>query len=251
MHIAIVGFGKMGHVVHQVATREGHTIVSVIDPKSDAPEVTATTLTMNSLQGADVVIEFSVPEGIEERLKIYAEAKIPTVIATTGWYDRLGDIKNTLRDTDCAIIWSGNFAIGVHLFYSIIRYAAKVLDSFPSYDPVVQELFHAGKADSPSGTSVMIGNILVDELQRKNRVESARLDRKREDTEIHISSARGGSNPGTHAVIFDSPVDSIEITHRARSREGFAAGALQAAGWIREGRKGFLSLDDMLADLSG
>ena len=97
----------------------------------------------------------------------------------------------------------------------------------------------------------MIGKILLEELQRKDSVESARLDRKRKDSEIHLSSARGGSNHGTHTVIFDSPVDSVEITHRARSREGFAAGAIQAAAWVSDGRKGFFSLDDMLAELTG
>jgi 4-hydroxy-tetrahydrodipicolinate reductase len=97
----------------------------------------------------------------------------------------------------------------------------------------------------------MLGNILLEELSGKDRLESARLDRKRKDSEIHLSAARGGSNPGTHTLIFDSPVDSIEITHRARSREGFAAGALQAASWIADGKKGFFSIDDMMADLTG
>lgn len=251
MHIAIVGFGRMGHVVYQSAIREGHTIAAVIDPYSDATEVTAKKCDAESLGDADVVIEFSVPEGIEERLGIYAEAGIPAVIATTGWYDRLSEIGKEFFTKDCSIIWSGNFAIGVHLFFSIVRHAAKVMDSFPSYDPVVQELFHSGKGDSPSGTSLMIGNILLEELQRKDSLESARLDRKRKDSEIHLSSARGGANPGTHTVIFDSPVDSIEITHRARSREGFVAGAIQAAAWVSDGRKGFFSLDDMLAELTG
>jgi 4-hydroxy-tetrahydrodipicolinate reductase len=251
MHIAIVGFGKMGHVVYQSAIRDGHTIAAVIDPYSDAPEVTDKKCDVASLANADVVIEFSVAEGIEERFRTYAEARIPTVIATTGWYDRLPEIEKEFSKKDCSIIWSGNFAIGVHLFFSIVRHAAKLMDSFSTYDPVVQELFHSGKGDSPSGTSLMIGKILLEELQRKDSVESARLDRKRKDSEIHLSSARGGSNPGTHTVIFDSPVDSVEITHRARSREGFAAGAIQAAAWVSDGRKGFFSLDDMLAELTG
>lgn len=251
MQIAIVGFGRMGHVVYQSAIRGGHKVVSVIDPHSNAPEVTAKTCTVDSLNEAEVVIEFSVPENVEDRMRTYTKAKIPAVVATTGWYDRLESIRKEFSDTDCSIIWSGNFAIGVHLFFSIIRQASALMDKFPTYDPVVQELFHAGKGDSPSGTSLMIGNIMLEELDRKDRLESARLDRKRADSEIHLSSARGGSNPGTHTVIFDSPVDSIEITHRARSREGFAAGAIQAATWIGDGRRGFFSLDDMLAELTG
>jgi len=249
MHIAIVGFGKMGHVVRDLALREGHQIVAVIDPHADAPEVTSRVCEQSALHGADVVIEFSVAEGIGERMRVYAEAKVPAVVATTGWYDRLEAIQGELGSSDCSIIWSGNFAIGVHLFFAIARSAARLANRFPSYDPVVQELFHAGKGDSPSGTSLMLGAILLEELSNKDSLETGRLDRKRKPSEIHLSSARGGANPGTHTLIFDSPVDSIEITHRARSREGFAAGALQAAAWIADGKKGFFKLDDMLKDL--
>lgn len=249
MRIAIVGYGKMGHVVREVALREGHQVVAVIDPRSDKSEVTGKVCDEASLHGADVAIEFSVPEGMEQRMLTYAEAGVPAVVATTGWYDRLEAIGKSIKASDCSIIWSGNFAIGVHLFFAIARRAAQLMDRFPAYDPVVQELFHAAKADSPSGTSLMLGNILLDELSRKDRLETGRLDRKREATEIHLSSARGGANPGTHTLIFDSPVDSIEITHRARSREGFATGALQAAAWICDGRRGFFKLEDMLKDL--
>lgn len=251
MRMAIVGFGRMGHVVRELALREGHEVVAIIDPHVQGPEVTAKDVDAKAIEGAEAVIEFSVPEGIEDRIRCYAETRIPAVIATTGWYDRMDSIRDSLKEGSCSIIWSGNFAIGVHLFFSIVRHAARVMDKFPSYDPVVQELFHAGKGDSPSGTSLMLGNILLEELSGKDRLESARLDRKRKDSEIHLSAARGGSNPGTHTLIFDSPVDSIEITHRARSREGFAAGALQAASWIADGKKGFFSIDDMMADLTG
>lgn len=249
MRIAIVGFGKMGHVVLQTAQQAGHEVVAIIDPHSTAAQVTARECTPVTLQNAEVVIEFSVPEGIEERLAIYSEAQIPAVIATTGWYDRLKAITKEMSSRDCAIIWSGNFAIGVHLFFRIARTAARLMNQVEGYDPVVQEWFHAAKADSPSGTSSMLGEILLDELKNKKRVETGRLDRKRTADEIHLSSARGGSNPGTHTLIFDSPADSIEITHRARNREGYTAGALQAAAWITSGKNGFFTLDDMLVDV--
>lgn len=249
MRIAIVGYGKMGHVLHEAALRQGHTVVSVIDPHGSAGQITHRDLTASALSGADVAIEFSVPEGIEGRLDTYVAAKVPAVIATTGWYGQLDSITARMDGKDCAIIWSGNYAIGVHLFFAIARKAASLMNRFATYDPVVQELFHAGKGDSPSGTSLMLGKILLEELDRKERLETGRLDRKRTADEIHLSSARGGANPGTHTLIFDSPEDSIEITHRARSREGFVTGALQAAEWIRDGRKGFFTLDDMLRQL--
>ena len=221
-------------------------MVAVIDPEKNDERVTAEQVSPEALSGAEAVIEFSVPEGIEQRIRVYNEAQIPCVIATTGWYDRLGEIRKDFDQSRSGLIWSGNFAIGVHLFFQVVRSAAHLINRFSDYDPVVQELFHAGKADSPSGTSHMLGKILLEELDAKRSLESARLDRRRSDDEIHLSSARGGYHPGTHTVIFDSAVDSIEITHRARSREGFASGALLAARWMSSGRKGFFTLEDMV-----
>ncbi|MBN2859332.1 MAG: 4-hydroxy-tetrahydrodipicolinate reductase [Sphaerochaetaceae bacterium] len=251
MRIAVVGYGRMGHVVTEMALRGGDEVVAVIDPEKRDERVTATQVSLDALKGAEVVIEFSVPEGIEQRIAMYCEAQIPCVIATTGWYDRIEKIRKTFDQTGNGLIWSGNFAIGVHVFFQIIRSATHLINRFSDYDPVVQELFHAGKADSPSGTSLMLGKILLEELDAKSTLESARLDRRRSNDEIHLSSARGGYHPGTHTVIFDSAVDSIEITHRARSREGFASGALLAARWMNSGRKGFFTLDDMITQITG
>lgn len=249
MQIAIVGYGKMGRLVRTLAIGEGHGIAAIIDPNVHEPEVTSRSCDPGSLAGSDVAIEFSAAEGMLDRLRVYAETEIPAVIATTGWHAHLDEARGMLAKTDGAIIWSGNFALGVHLYFSIVRAAARLMDHFDQYDPSVQELFHAGKADSPSGTAVMLGNILLEELKRKEACETGRLDRKRADSEIHVSSARGGYHPGTHTVVFDSPADTIEITHRARNREGFAMGALQAAAWISDGKRGFFGLEDMLADM--
>ncbi|MPN47776.1 4-hydroxy-tetrahydrodipicolinate reductase [bioreactor metagenome] len=123
------------------------------------------------------------------------------------------------------------------------------MNNFPEYDSLVQEWFHAAKADSPSGTAVMLGNILTQQLDAKDKLETARLDRRREKHEIHISSVRGGYSPGVHTVLFDSPVDTIELTHTARNREGFVSGALKAAAWIVAKKQGFFSIDDMLDDV--
>ncbi|PKL12159.1 MAG: 4-hydroxy-tetrahydrodipicolinate reductase [Spirochaetae bacterium HGW-Spirochaetae-8] len=249
MQIAIVGFGTMGKLVSRIARDSGHIVQTVIDPFSADPMVTSKECTEQTLRDSEVIIEFAASEGILDRLDLYGKLGIPAVIATTGWYDRMPDAKSALCNTNCAIIWSGNFSLGVQLFLKIARNASMIFNRFPIYDPLIQECFHAGKADSPSGTAIMLGNILLEELERKNQLETGRLDRKRADSEIHVSSTRGGSIPGTHTLVFDSPVDTIEITHRARNREGFAYGALQAATWISSGRRGFFSLDDMLTDL--
>ncbi len=249
MRIAIVGYGKMGRIIRNLAVTQGHRVTVVIDPYVDAPEVTGRTLDGVSTAVADVAIDFSAAAGIEQRLDAYAAEHLPAVIGTTGWYDRLEEISGKFKDSDCAIMWSGNFSLGVHLFFAIVRQAALLCNSFPSYDPMVVEAHHMEKADSPSGTAAMIGTILLEALERKERVETGRLDRKRDANEIHIASLRGGYVPGTHTVMFDSPVDTIEITHRARNREGFAYGALRAAEWITNGKRGFFSLQDMLSDL--
>ncbi|HPE94304.1 4-hydroxy-tetrahydrodipicolinate reductase [anaerobic digester metagenome] len=246
MHIAIVGFGKMGRQLHEAAISSGHEVVSIIDPHVEDPRVTHRTLTSQALAGADAAIEFSAAEGIEERMNLYCETSTPAVIATTGWYDKLDSLKKLESHPGCAIIWSGNFSIGVQLFFSIVRKAASLMNNFPEYDSLVQEWFHAAKADSPSGTAVMLGNILTQQLNAKDKLETARLDRRREKQEIHISSVRGGYSPGVHTVLFDSPVDTIELTHTARNRDGFVSGALKAATWITAEKHGFFSIDDML-----
>ncbi|WP_293892112.1 MULTISPECIES: 4-hydroxy-tetrahydrodipicolinate reductase [unclassified Sphaerochaeta] len=249
MHIAIVGFGKMGRQLHEAAITSGHDVVSIIDPYVVDSRVTHRTLTAQALAGADAAIEFSVAEGIEERMKLYCDTSTPAVIATTGWYDKLDSLKELESLPGCAIIWSGNFSIGVQLFFSIVRKAASLMNNFPEYDSLVQEWFHAAKADSPSGTAVMLGNILTQQLDAKDKLETARLDRRREKHEIHISSVRGGYSPGVHTVLFDSPVDTIELTHTARNSEGFVSGALKAAAWIVAKKQGFFSIDDMLDDV--
>lgn len=251
MHIAIVGFGKMGRQLHEAAITSGHEVVSIIDPYATDSRVTHRTLTRQAFSGADVVIEFSVADGIEERMKMYCDTSTPAVIATTGWYDKLDALTSLHSRPECAIIWSGNFSIGVQLYFAIVRKAASLMNRFPEYDSLVQEWFHAAKADSPSGTAVMLGNILTQQLEGKDSLVTARLDRKREQNEIHVSSVRGGYTPGVHTVIFDSPVDTIELSHTARSREGFVSGALKAATWITAQKHGFFSIDDMLDDLLG
>lgn len=249
MKIAIVGFGKMGKMVYESALAGGHAVVAVVDPHSDSPLVTAHECSRQTLQDSEVVIEFSTPGEVLKRLTIYGELKLPAVIATTGWYEELAKAQDIVEKGGNAVIWSGNFAIGVHLFFKIARYSAHLVNQIGLYDPVVQELFHSAKGDSPSGTSLMLGNILLEELEGKTALETGRLDRQRESQEIHLASARGGSHPGTHALIYDSPADTIEIIHRARNREGYALGALKAATWIKDKQTGFFTIDAMLGEL--
>jgi len=249
MTIAIVGYGTMGRALTSYAEERGHTILSIVDPHVTDARVTHTHLDASALAGCDVAIEFSVADGIEERLAIYEQSAVPAVIATTGWYDRLEALKDA--HSAAPIIWSGNFAIGVQLFYRIVRHAAELFNSFEEYDVLVNEWFHRNKADSPSGTAATLGSILIQELGRKRRCETARLDRRRGDDEIHISSTRGGYTAGEHTVIFDGSADTVTLTHASRSRQGYLAGALAAATWVRQRPQGFCSFEEVLSAVVG
>lgn len=249
MRIAVVGYGKMGRLIRLEALKCGHEVVAIIDPWSPQSEVTALQLDAASLNGCDVAIDFTQPQIVCDHIVLYARLGIPAVIGTTGWYSELDSVKKAIEGTQSSIIYSGNFSLGVALFMQVVKKAGQLFDKVGLYDTFIQEIFHAQKADSPSGTAEMLGNILLETSSTKKSLVRESLQRKRTDQEIHISSLRGGTIPGIHTVYFDSDVDTIELTHRARSREGFAIGAVKAASWIADGRKGFFTLDDMLEDV--
>jgi 4-hydroxy-tetrahydrodipicolinate reductase len=251
MRIAIVGYGKMGKMVRTVALEAGHEVVAVIDPWSPQPEVTALGLDVSSLADCDVAIDFTHPATVVDDILLYARLGIPAVIGTTGWYDRLDEVREAVEGLDCSIIYSGNFSLGVAVFLQIVEKAAILFDRVGGYDPFIQETHHAQKADSPSGTASMLASVVLENSSNKNSIVSDTLHRTRKDDELCIGSLRGGFVPGTHTVAFDSPEDTIELVHRARSRQGFAAGAVKAAAWISDGRKGVFTLSDMIDDLLG
>ena len=246
MNIAISGYGRMGKLIRKIAEEQGHTVCAVIDPAAE--EASFKEISNESLSDADVVIDFSIPESAVENVKRTAKAGVNMVMGTTGWYDNMEEVRKTVEDSGIGLIWSGNFSTGVNLFFSIVRSAASIINYFDSYDPFIHEYHHKNKADSPSGTAAMIGEIILEEIDRKSRVVTESLKRKIEAEELHISSTRGGSVPGTHIVTFDSAVDTIELKHTARGREGFASGAVAAAGWIKH-RSGFYGIENMMKDI--
>lgn len=242
MKIAIVGYGRMGHELEQAAGTRKHEIVT-IDPnsKADFREINEA-----SLKGVDVAIDFSVAEAALENARLYNKLGVNTVMATTGWYDKMEDMKKTVKDI--GFIWSGNFSIGVNVFFRIIDNASKIINNIDAYDILAYEMHHKGKKDSPSGTAKMLADILMKNIERKKRLIVDKLDRQIEEEELHFTSIRGGAIPGTHTILFDSEADTIEIIHRARGRSGFAMGAVMAAEWIK-GKKGFYNIDDFMNEL--
>lgn len=249
MRIAIVGYGKMGKLIRDEALAKGHSICAVVDPLAPDAVVTSRMLDAQALDGCDVAIDFTHPTVVCDHIILYARLGIPAVIGTTGWYDRLDEVKAATQGCDLSIIYSGNYSLGVALFMQVVKHAASLFAKSGLYDPFLTELHHAQKADSPSGTAEMLGQTVLNAFVEKSRVVKETLHQKRDADAIHLASVRGGWVPGTHTVYFDSPEDTIELTHRARSRQGFAVGAVQAAAWISDGHKGFFNLDDMLNDV--
>ncbi len=242
MNVAIVGYGKMGKQIESILRGKKINVGAVIDkfmPGADFEEVSA-----DSLKNIDVVTDFSSPDTIMNNIKLYAECGVNAVIGTTGWYDRLDEVKN-LVNGKIGLIWSGNFSLGVNIFFRLVKNAASIFNKFKDYDPAVYEIHHNKKKDSPSGTAKMIAGIMLEELDSKNNTIEDKLDREINPDEMHVASIRCGSVPGTHVVLFDSPADTIELKHTVRTREGLAAGAVMAAEWIKN-KKGLFSIDDMM-----
>jgi len=248
MKIAITGYGKMGQITEQLALENGHEIVSTIDPIEKSAKFKE--LNEEALCCADVVIDFTVPGIVLQNIDKYIKYGINAVIGTTGWYEHLEEVKEKVSKSEIGLIWSGNFSIGVNLFFRIIKQSAGLMSNFTLYDVMGYEIHHNRKKDSPSGTMNMIGKILLENIKNKKKLITEKLDRKISEEEIHLASIRGGDVPGTHVVAFDSEVDTIELKHTARSRKGLAVGALKAAEWIN-GKKGFYSIEDVMNEIIG
>jgi len=247
MKIGIAGYGKMGRMIRQTAMERGHEVPVIVDPDHSPDEVTERKLSSTSLP-LDVIIDFTTPDSVLDNIKSYGNLKIPAVIGTTGWYSQMEQVARIVKDSGIGLIWSGNFSLGVNLFFQLVKGAGSLMNRFSEYDVMVHEYHHRQKADSPSGTAQMIADILVDVMDRKALPLSENPDRKLKEGELHVSSTRGGFIPGSHQVIFDSEVDTIKLEHCARNRTGFAKGAVMAAEWIK-GRKGLYNIDDMMQSI--
>jgi len=234
MKIALIGYGKMGKEIEAVAIAAGDTVVQKFD--IDHPADGA------SLADADVCIEFSTPETVVGNIQLALKAQKDIVVGTTGWHDRVPELKKQVLHS--GLLYSPNFSVGVNMYYRIVAAAAELIQNAPDYDPYIHELHHRQKADSPSGTALRLAEILLKRIDRKKEIATHRMDGKIAPDVLHVTSTRVGACRGTHTVGFDSEADLIEITHTARSRHGFALGALRAAHWLH-GRKGVYTMDDV------
>lgn len=259
MKIAMIGYGKMGHMIAQAATLHGHEIVCSADPfAKDATCQTGDPATMVKAvldSGAEGAIEFSHPASVFSNIRALVPAGIPLVVGTTGWHDRIDEVRRSVNEHGTSLLYSSNFSIGVNLFYRIVSEAARLMSAFDEYDVALFESHHNQKADSPSGTALDLARRVMENMPRKTRLVTDAFVRKPEPDELHLASVRVGAVPGTHTLWFDSDADTIELTHTARNREGFARGAVHALEWLvspdSEGtaKKGVFTMKDVFNDL--
>lgn len=219
----------MGRLVADLARTQSHEIVLTLDIEDAATSVVELA---SRLRACDVAIEFSVADAVPKNVEAGCRAGVPMVIGTTGWQSQVGAIRALVEQHNGALVYGANFSVGVQVFYRIAARAAELFREIDSYDAFIEEAHHKRKRDAPSGTAVQLRDLVMQKLNR----------------EVPVSSTRAGYIPGTHRLGFDSTADQITLTHSARSREGFAAGALMAAGWII-GRPGVYEFSEVFDDI--
>jgi len=225
--LALIGYGKMGHLIAQLAGEYSFDVALKLDSRTN---VHGNGINKVAFAGIDVAIEFSNPEAAPVNLQRLAEAVVPSVAGTTGWFAHLEEVRKAVHQANTGLVWSPNFSIGVAVFRKLAGVAAQLLRDEPSYGAWAWEIHHDTKKDAPSGTL----------LQLTKTMEESGFGRP-----IDVASSRAGKHPGTHEVGFDSAADTITLRHVARNREGFARGALKAAQWI-EDRKGVFTFEEVL-----
>ena len=235
MKIALVGYGKMGKAIEQIARERGHEIVSIIDinnPQDFASE---------AFRSADVAIEVTSPATAYGNYLKCCEAGVPVVSGTTGWLDKMPEIKRMCSEEGKTFFYASNFSIGVNIFFAVNKYLAKIMNNFPSYDVRMTEVHHVHKLDAPSGTAITLAEGILENIDRKERWT---LNTAEAPTDLPIQAIREGEVPGIHEITYESEADIISIKHDAKSRAGFALGAVLAAEFTA-GKKGFLGMSDM------
>ncbi|MBP7512820.1 MAG: 4-hydroxy-tetrahydrodipicolinate reductase [Bacteroidia bacterium] len=245
MKIALLGYGKMGMAIEKIAIAKGHEIVYKVNLEN------AYDFMPLSLKNVDVAIDFSMPTAAVDNILKCFSTKTPIVVGTTGWYEQFDEIKAKCLAEDQAMVHSTNFSIGVNLFYKLNKVLASLMAHFDSYDVMIEEVHHTAKKDHPSGTALSLAGHIMDEIKTKTAIRERLIFGKDQPAqsakphELLIESYREGDVTGIHRVKYESMIDSIELTHDAKSRYGFAKGALMAAEWI-VGKKGIYTMDDIL-----
>ena len=236
MNIALVGYGKMGHAIEQIALKRGHHIVLRVTSANKED------LTPEYLQDADVAIEFTRPEFAKDNVIKCFEMGVSVVCGTTGWNEQMDEAKKSAEECNVAFLQASNFSIGVNIFFEVNKLLASMMNGHDEYEVSIEETHHIHKKDAPSGTAITLAEQIINNLDSK---KSWTLNLSDEADTIPILAHRIDNVPGTHKVTYSSPIDDIEITHTAHNRDGFALGAVLAAEFIA-GKQGVFSMKDVL-----
>lgn len=236
MKIALIGYGKMGKAIEEIALAKGHEIVLRIGTSN------MTDFTQENIQQADVCIEFSTPDTAFENIKKCLEANVPVVSGTTAWLEKLEEAKQICLNHNTAFLYASNFSVGVNLFFKINKLVAKIMASHPEYQVSMEEIHHTQKKDAPSGTAVTLAEGILENYTSKNTWVNAAAET---ENQLSIISKRIDPAPGTHSIFYKSEIDEITLNHTAHSRKGFASGALFAAEFLN-GKHGIYTMDDVL-----
>lgn len=242
LNIALIGYGKMGKMLHSLAEAHGCCVKAIIDPAH--PEH-AGKIDADVLREVEVCLDFTHPQVVMDNIRQLAALKKNLVIGTTGWYEQMDEVKKLAEEHQIGIVYGANFSIGMNIFDRILAHATDLMDKFRAYDVWGLEMHHNQKADSPSGTAIQLANTIIKHHSLKEKAVFEKVDYVIKPEELHFASVRGGSIPGVHRIGFDSEADSITLEHSIRNRSGLALGALEAALWIR-GKKGFYSFNQMM-----
>lgn len=224
--VAVVGDGKMGQAIKQLALEKGWKVTAVVGERENA---LGKGISARSLGEPEVAVEFTQPNAAVANVTACLRAGVPVVVGTTGWYDSLPEVTRVAKETGTSLLWSPNFSLGVNVMIELARYAGTLMRTLEGFDAHIVETHHAGKKDAPSGTAIAIAKAASDSLERP----------------IRTTSVRTGSVPGTHELIFDGSFEQLSLTHLARDRRVFAEGALKAADWLI-GKKGVFTMRDVL-----
>jgi len=242
MTIALIGHGRMGKEVESAARERGVKVTHIFEVGENAGGLA---LDSKSLHGVDVCIDFSTPDSVLDNIEAVAECGKNIVVGTTGWYNRMDDVKKLVKEKKIGFLYAANFSLGVNIFSQIVMDAAHFFEKHPDYDVAINEMHHSGKADSPSGTALTLGSIITQAMHRKTEILTEASHGKIKPHQLHVTSTRVGHTTGRHTVVFDSESDTIEIVHTAKSRRGYAVGALVAAEWLK-GKQGFYTMRDVI-----
>jgi 4-hydroxy-tetrahydrodipicolinate reductase len=236
LNIALLGYGKMGKEIEKVAMERGHRVVLTFDSEADWD------IKGDQLQHADVAMEFSLPGLAVINIKRCFRSKIPVVVGTTGWYEEWDTVRNECFSGSNTLFYASNFSVSVNIFFEINRILARMMNPFQDYEVNIEETHHIHKVDAPSGTAIALANDIIRNMERKKKWATTQQPT---NNEITIKSIRQENDPGTHVVTYESNIDTIEIKHTAKSRRGFALGAVIAAEFLI-GKQGIYTMSDLL-----